>query len=54
LVAHKKDEVAYRIHLIAFKKAILDFIYQSLDSIGLFNPLHEEEEVEYSEAIKDI
>ncbi len=54
LVAHKKDEATYRRHIIAFKKAILDFIYQSLDSIGLFSPLHEEEETKYSEVIKDL
>ncbi len=54
MVAHKKDEVAYRKHLIAFKKAILDSIYQSLENIGLFSPLHEEEEVKCNEVTKDI
>jgi hypothetical protein len=41
MVAHRRDEVAYRRHLFAFKKEFLNFIYHSPNSTGLFSPLHE-------------
>ncbi len=52
-VAHRRDEATYRRHLFAFKKVILDFIYRSLDSMTLFNPIWKVEEVEHSGPVKD-
>jgi hypothetical protein len=51
---HKRDEVAYRRHLFAFKKAFPNFIYRNLNNIGPSSLVQQEEEVEYNGAIKDI
>jgi len=53
LVAHRRDEVAYRRHLFAFKKTFLDFIYHSLDSSKLSSLVQEVEEVECSGVIEE-
>jgi hypothetical protein len=53
LVVHRRDEVAYRKHLFAFKKAFLVFIYHSPNSSKLSNPIQEVEEVKCSGTIEE-
>ncbi len=48
LVAHKREEVAYRRHLSTCRKTFPYFIYRSLDSLELSSLVEEVEEVEYS------
>jgi hypothetical protein len=54
LATHKRDEVAYKRHLSTFKKAFPNFIYRSLNNIGLSSLEKKEDEVEYNGAVKDI
>ncbi len=53
MVAHRKDEATYIIHLFAFKKAFLDFVIHSPDNSKLSSLVHEVEEAECSGAIKE-
>jgi hypothetical protein len=54
LATHKRDEVAYRRHLFAFKKTFPDFIYYSLDITWPSNLVQEVEEVKYNGVVKNI
>ncbi len=54
MVAHKRDEVAYRRHLFAFKKAFPNFICYSLDSTWPSSTLQEVEEVKYCGVVENI
>jgi hypothetical protein len=53
LVAHRRDEITYTIHLFAFKKAFPDFIYCNPNSSKLSNPMQDVEEDECNETIKE-
>jgi hypothetical protein len=45
MVAHRKDEETYKIHLFDFKNVFLTFIYHSLDSSKPSSLVQEVEEV---------
>ncbi len=53
LATHKKDEIVYTRHLFAFKKAFLDFIDCSPNSLELSNPIQDVEEVECNGIVKE-
>jgi hypothetical protein len=53
LIAHRRDEVAYRRHLSTFKKTFPEFIYQSPYSLELSSLVEEVEEVKYSGVVKE-
>jgi hypothetical protein len=53
LIAHRKNEEAYRKHLSTFKKAFLTFLYCSPNNSKPSSPIHELEDIECIGIIKE-
>ncbi len=45
MATHRKDEDGYKRHMYAFKKAFLDFMYKSLNSLEPSSPTYEVKKV---------
>jgi hypothetical protein len=50
---NRRDEVVYRRHVFAFKKAFSDFIYRNLDNSKSFSVIPKVEEIKCTTTIKE-